>query len=225
VYTDWQLSSTSDPTDVGFGFNLTNATWQVIRLTNFDQWIPVMRIDDNVNNANHTFVKRLQVNCRVQVGAGWAACNFFVVRCRFPDATRDLFSNPPSIGTADFAENSQLTGANIRLNPSKFKVMASKYITAKCAPRGSIPIPDANPNFYPGDPDAAERKWQWNIPVNMKVHAPAPTQNAAAKWPEKAFETLPYYDRIYLMAYCSFDGSSTRGGWYADSIATCINSL
>lgn len=225
VYTDWQISSTSDPTDVGYGFNLAQGTWQIIRLTNFDQWVPVMRIDTNVNEANHTFVKRLQINCRVQVGAGWAVTNFFVVRTRFPEATRDLFSNPPSIGQADYCENSQLTGANIRLNPSKFKVLASKYATVKCAPRGSVPSPDPNANFVPGDPVPAEQKWQWNINVNMKVHNPASVQNAAAKWPDKAFETLPYYDRIYLMAFSQFDGSTTRGAWYADSLATCINQL
>lgn len=225
VYTDWQISPTSDPTDTGFGFNLANATWQVIRLTNFDQWIPVLRQDTNVQESNHTFVKRLQINMRLQVATGWATANFFIVRTRFPEATRDLFSAPPSIGGSDFTENSQLGGANIRLNAAKFKILASRYCTVKTAPRGSTPLPDPNPNFQQGNPTPAEQKWQWNVNVNMKVHNPSPVQNGAAKWPAKAFETLPYYDRIYLMCYSAFDAASTRGGWYADSLATCINNL
>ncbi len=221
------MSPTADPTDTGFGFNLANGTWQTIRLTNFDQWIGVLRQDQNVSDSNHTFVKRLQVNCRAMVGSGWAACNFFIVRTRFADATRDLFSDPPTTANYDFAENTQLAGANIRLNPAKFKVLASKYVTLRTAPRGSLPIPTASANFSPGDPDPAETRWQWNVNCNVKVHQASSggAGLAPGKWVDKAFESLPYYDRIYLMAYCVFDTASTRGAWYADPMATCINNL
>ncbi len=225
VYTDWQISPTSDPSDIGYGFNLSPATWQTIRLTNFDQWEPVLRQSDVVNDSNHTFVKRIQINLRANINAGYATCNFFIVRTRFTDATRDLFSAPPTVANGDFTENTNFPGACIRLNSSKFKVLAHTYFTLKTHPVGTAP---GSPNFIPGDPLPAEKKWQWTIHPSCKVHQSAFSSGGSVvpgKWPQKAFEDLPYYNRLYLMAYVNLDTNITRGSWYADSLATCVNSL
>lgn len=225
THTDWAISPTADES-VGYGFTLTSATWQTIRLTNFDQWVPVLRQSEVVNDSNHTFVKRISVNLRAYVTSGYATANFFVVRTRYPEATRDLFSNPPTIPNGDFIQNTEYPGANIRLNSAKFKILGSKYMTLKITPQSVAPN---DPAFIPGDPVPAERKWQWNFTPNIKVHQSSfsggGAGTVAGKWTQKAFEDLPYYDRIYLMAYIQFDSTSTRGSWYADSLATCVNQL
>ncbi len=225
VYTDWSISPTSD-SDVGYGFTLISGSWQTIRLTNFDQWQPVLRQSENVNESNHTWVKRISVNLRAYVTSGYATANFFVIRTRYPEATRDLFNNPPTIPNGDYIDNSQYPGACIRLNPAKFKILGSKYMTLKVTPQSVTPN---DPAFIPGDPVPAERKWQWNFEPNLKVHQSSFTGGGAGtiagKWTQKAFEDLPYYDRIYLMAYIHFDPTTTRGSWYADSLATCVNTL
>lgn len=225
VYTDWQMSPTSSPDDLGYGFNIANGLWQVIRLTNFDQWEPVLRQNENVNDSNHTFVKRIQISMRAYVTAGYTNQCFFIVRTRFGDANRDLLSDPPTVANGDMIENSNFQGASIRLNPAKFKVLASKYVNLKLTPIGVAPN---DPNFVPGDGNSFERKWQWTINPNIKVHQPATTSGGSivpGKWPAKAFEDLPYYDRIYLMCYGQMDPNTTRGSWYADPLATCINQL
>ncbi len=225
VFTDWQISPTSAPDDLGYGFNLAPAQWQTVRLTNFDQWEPVLRQNDNVNDSNHTFVKRIQVNLRANIIAGYATCNFFIVRTRFADANRDLFSDPPSVANGDFVENTNFPGANIRLNSNKFKVLASYYCTLRTHP---VSVAPSDPNFVPGDPLPAEKRWQWTIHPNIKVHQTAFSSGGSVvpgKWPGKPFEDLPYYDRIYLMAYAQLDPNVTRGSWYADSLATCVNNL
>lgn len=161
---------------------------------------------------------------RAYVTAGYATCNFFIIRTRFPDATRDLFNSPPTIPNGDFVDNSEYPGACIRMNSAKFKILASKYTTLKISPQSITPN---DPTFVPGDPHAAERKWQWVLNPKIKVHQPAYSGGGAGtlagKWTDKAFEDLPYYDRIYLMAYIHFDPNVTRGSWYADSLATCVN--
>ncbi len=226
TYTDWQISPTSSPDDLGYGFGLTAATWQTIRITNFDQWQSVLRMDENVNESNHTFVKRIQINMRAFVVAGYATCNFFLLRTRFPDGPRDLFNDPPTLQNGDFTQNTQFPGANIRLNAAKFKVLASKYLTLKVNPPGVAPV---SPGFIPGDPSPSEHKWQWTINPNIKVHQGAVSGGGAGvvpgKWTDKSFEDLPYYDKLYVMAYVNLDPNDTRGSWYADSMATCINNL
>ncbi len=220
VYTDWQMSPTSAPDDTGYQFPMLNSTWQIIRLTNFDQWIPVLRQDTNVEVSNHTFVKRIQVNMRASLGNGYVNGQWFLVRTRFPEANRDLFSAPPTIANGDFVEVTSAPGMNIRLNPAKFKVLASTYATLKTT---TITTP-ATTDFLPGDPSPAEKKWQWNISPKIKVHKPA-TQSTPGRWPEKAFETLPYYDRLYIMGYTNIDTNTMRGFWYADPLATCVINL
>ncbi len=220
VYTDWQISPTSTPDDLGYVTAMATNTWQVIRITNFDQWIPVLRQDTNVNESNHTFVKRISINMRASLGTGYANCNFFLVRARFPEANRDLLSSPPTIANGDYIELSQAASANVRLNPAKFKVLASNYCTLKT----TTLIPPATTDFLPGDPTPAERKWQWNIYPKIKVHQPS-TQSTPGRWPAKAFETLPYYDRLYVMCISNIDANTMRGVWYCDPLATCVNQL
>lgn len=220
TYTDWQMSPTASPDDTGFQFPMLNNTWQVVRLTNFDQWIPVLRQDNNVEASNHTFVKRISINMRASIGNGYVFGNWFVVRLRFPDATRDLFASPPSLANGDFIDVTTSPGMNIRLNPAKFKVLASAYHTLKTT---TFTTP-ATTDFLPGDPQPSEKKWQWNLNVNMKVHQPA-TQGQPGRWSDKAFESLPYYDRIYLMCLTNIDTNTMRGVWYCDPLSTCINNL
>lgn len=220
VYTDWQLSPTADPSDTGYATNMVGNTWQVIRITNFDQWVPVLRQSRIVEDSNHTFVKRISINMRATLGSGYANCNFFIVRTRYPDATRDLFNSPPSIANGDFIDVSSAPGMNVRLNPAKFKVLASKYVTLKT----TTAIPPAVTDFLPGDPSPAEAKWNWTISPKIKVHQPA-TQSTPGRWSDKAFESLPYYDKLYILALSNIDSNTMRGIWYADSLATCVNSL
>jgi len=225
VYTDYQISPTSDPSDLGYTWPLVNGAWQIIRLTNFDQWQAVLRSDNNVLDSNHTFVKRISVNMRAQVSSGYATCNFFIFRTRFPEGPRDVFSDPPSTPNQDFAENTSIPGSNIRLNSAKFKVLASQYCTLRTAPRGSVSLPDPNATFIPGDPLPAEKRWQWTLNPRIKVHQTASTGAIPGRWIGKPFESLPYYDRLYLAAFITFDAATTRGAWYADPLFTCVNNL
>ena len=204
VYTDWQ---TKGEMSIAAG----GSTWNIVKLTDFATWQSVMRADSNVNESNHTFIKRLQINLNCWVNSGYTYINCFIIRPRYNNAGEDPTVAGLQLGD-DYVEGPTGGGGDVRLNPGKWKVMfnAAKVISVSTIGQSSG-IPQ-----YPGDPTTAFWRRQINLNTNIKVS----TTNATA-WDNKLFTDLPYYDQIYLCVLNSGTGSA----FTYDQVATCINSL
>lgn len=224
-YTDYQWTPTASTEEGGYSWTLVPGTWEVQRLTNFDQWRPVLRQNINVQQSNHTYVHRVSVDLRFELSTGFAGVNVFIVRPRFSGSGRDFFSAPPSTSQADYVQNDVNPGFNVVLNSDKLKVMSSRYFTMRDAPKVAPAVAD----FLPGDPTYVTKRFQVNLSPHMKVVQRAtlnpPDPNTPPTWLSKGFETLPYYDQYYMMVLPAFDTSTTRVAGYMNVISTCINTL
>ncbi len=222
VFTDYQWGDAATPLP-GISQNLTSGQWFGYGLTNFERWIPCLRRDTNVAESSKTFCIRSTLNLRVNVGdvSQLAYINVFLVSPR-RDAVDAVALSPPPIGAMtqlvldnDYIENSQNQGANVRLNPAKFKVHAAKYITlTPNAPSEALPQGSAV-----GNPFATWRKWQWNCPLKFSVRMPV-----GKPWPSLSFDDMAYYQKYYLLLYSTSLGGAGNGPRFdATVLSTCIN--
>jgi len=224
-FTDYQWTPDASTEEGGFSWTFAPGVWQVQRLTNFDQWRPVLRQNLNVQESNHTYVHRVQVDLRFELSTGFCGVNVFIVRPRFSGAGRDYFASPPTTSQADYVQNDVNPGYNVILNSDKFKVMSSRYFTMRIAPRAAPALTD----YLPGDASYVTKRFSFNLSPHMKVvqranlNPPDPTQPVS--WLDKAFETLPYYDQYYMMVLPAFDSTTTRAVGYMNVVSTCINTI
>lgn len=204
VYTDWQMSNyTTIPA--------SGTTWHIVKLTDFSTWVSKMRMDTNVNESNHTFIKRLQINLSTWTTAGYSQVNMFIVRPRWSAAGDDPSIQGMVAGT-DYIEGPSGHGGDVRLNSGKYKVLWSAYKMLTIASIGQT----GGNNQLPGDPSESYYRRQVNLPVNMRVS----TTNLAS-WTTKSFDDLPYYNKLYLLVLNSGTGTAVS----YDQLATCINKL
>lgn len=199
VYTDWQR------TDMLYPPNPAN--WIVVRLTDIPLWNSVMRMDTNVNEANHTFIKRIQINFTAWITTATTHVNVFIIRPRYNAAGDDPAAQGMVAGT-DYIHNPSFQRADVRLNSGKYKVLFSAYKLLQVATLGNTA------GGIPGDPSDTVLKRQVNLNVNMKVS----TTNLAS-WHTKPFDDLPYYDKLYLLVL------QDSGAFEYDLLATAINTL
>lgn len=223
VYTDYQFGDNLAET-TGIVTDLESGTWQGYALTDFVQWKPVLRQDQNAQESSKTFCLRMQLNCRVDIGdvAQIAYINLFVVSLR-RDATDVIVLNPPPIGTMsqltlnqDYIEGSSNQGVNVRLNPARFKVHAAKYITL-LPNTPTVPQP-VTTNV--GNPYSTWRKWQWTVPLKFNVRTSATTR----PWLQLKFEDMAHYQKYYLIAYSTNLGGTNGPTFTCDILNTCVNS-
>jgi len=218
VYTDYHLPGQINPPWSQFmAYALTDPSGASSGVA----WDPVLRQDQTVLRGSHTFCKRMQINCRVNLGNiadTTVYFNVFVLRPRWSDtqAIAPTAVNEDFIGAAP--------GTNVRLNSAKYKVVASKYVTLShnaIGQSGSSPV-------GAGNPFTTYRKWQWNIPLNFSITNPAPPgPGVSSTWRDKNISDLPYWNRYWIVIYVSHAGPVPTGGlpffsW--DTLFTCANS-
>lgn len=212
VWTDWQFASNLFPTASG--------TWDVQRLTDFTAWNSVLRQDPVVSDKSHTFVLRLQLNMRLDLGdMDFCAFNVFIVTKRKNANQYDPWSVQPAINS-EYVENSQQQGFNLRLNPAIYKVHFARYVTL--TKNALFQAAQAGPA---GDPRTTYRKLQVSLPVKMSVTKPATTGTGTGPWTTMHFENLPAYQQYFIMVHASWGGTGTiNPSMVFDQLATCINS-
>jgi len=211
VYTDYKLSSEINPT-----WN----TWFSYALTQPSLWLPVLREDQTVQRSSHTFVRRMQLNMRAWLGPvtdETVYFNIFIVSPRWQSPQVQV----PTTIDQDFIQGG--VGFNCRLNPARFKVHASKYITLTVPSAGSS---GAGPTVA-GNPFTTYRKWQWNIDLKFPITQPTQTGLPVTNsWKDKDIVDLPFYNRYYLLVYTAHEGVAGVGfptvSW--DALFTCVNS-
>ncbi len=222
VYTDYQFGDCLADT-TGIVTELEGGIWQGFALTDFSKWRPVLRQDINVQSSSKTFCLRSQLNCRVDIGdvLQIAYINLFLVSLR-RDATDVVVLTPPPVGSMsqldlnqDYIEGSLNQGVNIRLNPARYKVHASKYITL-LPNMPTVPLPVGS---VVGNPYSTWRKWQWDLPLKFSVRTSATTR----PWLDLRFDDMAHYQKYYLLAYSTNLGGSNGPSFTCDILSTCVN--
>lgn len=219
-YTDYAL--TQDGTTPSYAVVLSAGSWLIQPLTDFSTWLPVLRQDTNVNEASHTFVKRLQLDVNL-FATGYVNCSCFVVRMRGSNAERDLLASPPTEAGGDFIDSSHPnigTDVNgVRLNAGKFKVLAHRYFTMNTVAYGTSSAVNE---------DSMRRHWCVTLNPRIKVSQMSASSGVPLTWRNKQFMQLPYYDRLYLAILPGFSPSTTPAPTAQaqyNQLATCINTL
>jgi hypothetical protein len=185
----WSVNPTVDP--------VTTGNWLRLPMTDLSLYDQTMRQNVTVLAANHTFIKRMSISCQAALGDSPSLFyNCFLVRPRYPSANRDFLLTGLQSGI-DYVENQYNPGEMIQLNPSTFKVIAKKQFRLYT----NIPSAAQNPdtNMTVGDVGHCVRRWVWNFNVNMKVSNPSNV--GQGNWKSVPFDSLPYYNKIYLLVY------------------------
>lgn len=212
VYCDWQISGTGSPAAF--------ANWQVQPLVNPINWNGVLRQDQNVLESSHTFLKRLQLNMRFELGQkDNCYFNVFIVTLRKNFSGLDPMLED-AMGTAGdlWIEPTSTQGANIRLNSGVFKVHYSKYVSLTENTMGQ-----AAKDGLAGNPYSTWRKCQVDLPLNMSLTYPL-IGTTANSWKALAVSDIPYYHRYYMLTYMAGEGSGTLFPFMGyDCLYTTIN--
>lgn len=191
VYCDWKY-------DVNPSIDaVSTQNWFRIPLTDLSLYDQVMRQNVTVLAANHTFIKRMSITCQSALGdLPSLFFNCFLVRPRYPSANRDFLATP-LVNDVDYISNQFNPGEMIQLNPSTFKVLAKRQFRLY----SNLPSENQNPdpNQTVGDVGHVVRRWVWNLNINMKVSNPS--NIGQGNWKSVPFDTLPYYNKIYLFVY------------------------
>lgn len=219
IYCDWQRSSEINaPVDMGGGFT---TFWGIRPLTDLAGWRACLRQSDAVLHAARTFISRLQLNMRYQLGnSNYAQMNIFIVTPRKDYNGEDPAVTPPVLGQG-YIEGYR--GYNVRLNPAMFKVHYARYMSLT---KNSWLEPAADANNPVGNPYSTFKKGQITIPVKMTVRAPFSSPDD--EWHRLNYVDLPYYHRYYLMCYIVQQAppgtaEDTAASITYDQLATTIN--
>lgn len=219
VFTDWHYAN---------DFGLNDKEWNIAQLNDYSKWSPCLRTNPEATDGGHTFVKRMQINCRVAIGsADQVILNFFILRTRYGASNVDLELDQPQ-DTVDYithAAGNLFEGTQIRLNSGKFKVMASKYITLQKNAYGYNSVPTDTV----GNPNTTWRKFQVNMNCNIPVSCMSSYSSTVIdkiSWQNVPFMQQPYYHRYYLCCYPMVAGPETGpkiGAFGFDMQAVCVN--
>lgn len=218
VYTDYQWGQHESR---GMYAEMVSGTWYGWALTDTSLWQPVLRQDINTIASSRTYAARVQLNCRVNLGtvANITYLNVFLVKAR-PDQVEALKINDANggmdqlVAQEDFVEQSFNETANVRLNSGRLKVLACRYVTLM-PNTGAAPLPA---DSAAGNPYSTWRKWQWNVPLKFTIRNPS-----NHSWKNVAFDDMPYYERLYVIAYSGSIPSDGHPKFFCDSLISCIN--
>lgn len=219
VYCDWQFVGqfrAAEPDPTGF-----NRDWFCAPLTDFSQWGPVLRRDQNVSESSTTFVQRMVINMRYQLkSASWAQFNVFIVTPRKDAAANDVpvriaAGQPPTDGI-EYVEGPD--AFNFRLNPAVFKVHYASY---KTLTQSTLFLPADQPA---GNPFSTWDKGQATVKCGINVRMPILGQ----PWTDLPYMQQGYSKRYYMLCCIVSDANASVGlGQTAeftfDSLATTIN--
>lgn len=219
VYTDYQWGQTVIR---GMYADCISGTWHGWKITDVhNSWQPCLRQDINTAASSRTFAKRVQLNCRAEMGTASNICymNVFLVTCRSDfiggiTVTDNVGGMTQLVDQEDFIEQSFNETANIRLNSGRFKVHACKYMTL-LPNTGAAPLPAS---ASVGDPASIWRKWQWNLPLNFTIRNPS-----NHPWSQVEFDNMPFYEKYFIIVYCGAIPSDGKPKFMCDALATCIN--
>lgn len=190
VYCDWKYDLPNQDSGV-----VSTGNWAIWPLTDFDPYLQVMRQNITVLAANHTFISRMSISCQAALSSLPSLFfNCFLVRPRYQSANR-VFA-PPLINGLDYIENSNNPGEMLQLNPSVFKVIAKKQFRLFTNNPEFEQDPGSPPTQTVGDISHCVRRWVWNYDCKIKVSAPS-----AGNWKSVQYETLPYYNKIFMLVY------------------------
>lgn len=222
VFCDWQFVGqcrAGEPDPTGF-----RRDWFAFPLTDFSQWGPVMRRDQNVSESSTTYVDRMVINMRYQLkAASWAQYNVFIVTPRKDAANNDIVAriatgipaNEPQPGV-EYIEGPD--AFNFRLNPAVYKVHYASY---KTLTETTLFLPAQQPA---GNPFSTWDKGQATIKCKMNVRMPVLNQ----AWTDLPYMQQAYYKR-YIMLVCIVNdanegvGALNTAEFTFDSLATTIN--
>lgn len=219
VFCDWQFvgqcrANPPDPT----GFN---RDWFCFPLTEFSQWGPVLRRDQNVAESSTTYVQRMVINMRYQLQASsWAQYNVFIVTPRKDAAANDV---PVRFAAGQFPQNGveYVEGPdafNFRLNPAVFKVHYASY---KTLTQNTLFLPANNPA---GNPFSTWDKGQATVKAGINVRMPVLGQ----PWTSLPYMQQAYYKRYFMLVCIVSDANAGTGQartaeFTFDSLATTVN--
>jgi len=215
VFTDWKYDVLGVP---------TTGQWYIRALTDMSAYTQCLRQNQVADNASHTFIKRLQLTCVTTLRNSPALfVNAFLVRPRYPSGNRDFVGPnapvPELVNNDDYIWNSNRPGEMLQFNPSVFKVLAKQQFRLMT---NNIALPQ-NPALGTepvGDVSHISKRWVWNLNINMKVASPN-----AGQWQKVPFDTMPYYNKVYLVMYVQA-GDNTAGdgvSFTAEARFTAIN--
>ena len=200
IHCDWQQLNTI-LCDTSTTQNPVTFTNNGRTLTDFGNWVNVLRQSQVVSAKSSTTVYRMSINFRVSLFQSyWAQVTIFVVTLRRDFANRNPEGTDILVLGGDYNGN-RLTATpdpnfmqNIRLNPAIFKVHYCRNITLAQGGYGSPPT-QIGGNDAVSNPFATYRKGQINIKPNIKVRNPRTT----LPWTSVPIEQLPPGNKYYLI--------------------------
>lgn len=218
LYCDWQMEDEIDaPVDPAGSFT---RYWGIFDLMLFRAWLPVLRQSEAVSAAARTYIARMSINMRYELGASnWAQVSIFVCTPRRNATSLEPQNVPPILGQG-YIDSTR--GYNARLNPAMYKVHYARYMTLTKNSFLEPVVSTANV----GNPSTTWKKGQINIPIKCSIRAPY--TNPLDKWKLLDSSDLPYYQRYFLMVYVvqQAPAGTPAGGAFKcsfDALATTIN--
>ena len=219
VFCDWQYVGQAKcplPDPSGFSRN-----WFCFPLTDFGQWGPVLRRDDNVTDSSTTFVQRMQINMRYNLkGASWAQYNVFIVTPRKDAANNDIVARiaagqVPQAGV-EYVEGPD--AFNFRLNPAVYKVHYASY---KTLTQTTLFLPAQQPS---GNPFTTWSKGQATVKCGINVRMPVLSE----PWTSLPYMQQAYYKRYFMLVCIVNDANAgisqlQTAEFNFDQLATTIN--
>lgn len=223
IYTDYQYLEPDAPLGPGIQTEIVSGSWYSWPMTDVTTFDPVLRRDQNVIDGSSTYLLRMQSNFRIQIANEYFSyLNIWLVRPRKNAVSTldDLAGvNPglisPLTPGLDYIEG-PVSGANLRLNPANWKVLAYKAITLTKDTLNDAPQPDENI----GNPFSVWRKFQWTTHLKYRVRQPL-----GKPWRNLPWEQQQYYQKTYLLVTGSSSGPDVNRGPFmaVDTLYTALN--
>lgn len=208
VYTDYQFASQAELTPNVFAF---------LALTDFSSWNPVLRQNTVARAEKNATLLHIILNLRFSMSAPAGVVtspqywSFFVITPRTHSQGNPVVA---WVNGDDYIFNNPTQQANIRLNPGRWKVLASRYMTLTkvSESQSAVPASDA------GNPLTTYRKAQITLKTKTLV------KNPNGAWLAQSFDLLPPWQRIYIVVFCSTTDPLSTPRMYYDSVATMLTS-
>ena len=220
LWTDYQYSRGYSPI---FGTDPTlYASIQCDKLTEFSNWVPVLRRDNNALMSTKTLIKRMQINLRHDLGeSNWVQITTFIVSLRRDAANRDPFDTGTLVENDDYIVSAQ-QGQNARLNPAVFKV---HYTRAVSLMSGAFRQPETTVqnSVFVSNSAYTFSKGQINMKLNFTIRQPTGQDS----WKQMKIDQLAPSQRLYILTF--FRGSTNEPDddpptCFYDCLSTCYNS-
>lgn len=207
IYTDWRLTSTTAVASGAMGG---------VCLVDPAGWTSVLRMDPNVQFKQTTYLSHMTLNIQTYCPPSSGSITWNIFLCTL----RKNFSDIDPLTLPLIEPNDYIVGlphGRVFLNQGVFKVMRQLYYTISPTVMDGVAVDTATKTL--GDPSDTWRRSQMNVslkfPLSFRRDKP---------WKDLHVAAIPYYQRIYLLAYPVTGVAAVESVFQYQALFTCVNS-